>query len=467
MQSAIHPALIALNFLHLTEEVGYDYLFTINVPHKNAGRVTDGFLKRYKHVELGGLWISGLDPLNNWAPSDWGRFKPTYPRINSKGKLIKYESQPGVSNRVTYFNVPYCIWDLIAQQYGIKRYHSSLARRLQDKFDALVFWEWVKKHPEIPIILCEGEKKAACLLSMGFVAIALPGIWNGRVGKKDFDERLHPDLIPMCQKGRKFIILFDYESKQNTRWSVYQATLRTGEAIEATGCTCEVALLPGPEKGVDDFIVARAANEDANKLLTSIIDDAKSLKDYRYWFFRKKRGLSQLYPADITVNVKFLTEALGFEANEYKNGGRPIYWYEGKNPSALVARIAASIMLAKKVMVVSDSKRFIKKLQILLTNQKIKCKVSDVTSDIDTSDNGANTEEASGIKIWSIHSDNSGSEENVAFIENIASAVKDVEVLLTSPSLGTGVDIPEYYFDAVFGIFHASSQTATECVQQL
>ncbi|BAZ18955.1 hypothetical protein NIES4071_108400 (plasmid) [Calothrix sp. NIES-4071] len=666
VQSAIHPALIALNFLHLTGEAGYDYLFTINVPRKNAGRVTDGFLKRYKHIELGGLWISGLDPQDNWVPSDWGRFKPTYPRINSKGKLIKYESQPGVSNRVTYFDIPQCIWDLVAQRYGIKRYHSSLARRLSDKFDALVFWEWVKKHPEIPIILCEGEKKAACLLSMGFVAIALPGIWNGRVGKKDFDERLHPDLIPMCQKGRQFIILFDYESKQNTRWSVYQATLRTGEAIEATGCTCEVALLPGPEKGVDDFVVARAANEDANKLLTSIIDDAKSLKDYRYWFFRKKRGLSQLYPADITVNVKYLTEALGFEAdaewetqgssdtltcfysedeemysdtppiphsnasnkpkfllptkglvalwsdmgtaktelmrffrqlypsvrflnnghrvnllknlarrlntemysalkygdlakvealsitidslhklntqslkygcifideacqylnhllhsktcreyraqilevlhyivynarlvviadahmddvtmnffaamrpegekpcivlNEYKNGGRPIYWYEGKNPSALVARIAASIMLGKKVMVVSDSKRFIKKLEILLTKQKIKCEESGVTSDMDTSDNGANTLEANGIKIWSIHSDNSGSEENVAFIEDISNAVKNVEVLLTSPSLGTGVDIPEYHFDAVFGIFHASSQTATECAQQL
>lgn len=130
----------------------------------------------------------------------------------------------------------------------------------------------------------------------------------------------------MCQKGRKFIILFDYESKQNTRWSVYQATLRTGEAIEATGCTCEVALLPGPEKGVDDFVVARAVDEDANKLLTSIIDDAKSLKDYRYWFFRKKRGLSQLYPADITVNVKYLTEALSFEAESEWESGKVSEW---------------------------------------------------------------------------------------------------------------------------------------------
>ncbi|MBD2451172.1 bifunctional DNA primase/helicase, partial [Nostoc sp. FACHB-152] len=38
---------------------------------------------------------------------------------------------------------------------------------------------------------------------------------------------------------------------------------------------------------------------------------------------------------------------------------------------------------------------------------------------------------------------------------------------LTSPSLGTGVDISQYHFDLVFGVFHAVSQTATECAQQL
>lgn len=39
--------------------------------------------------------------------------------------------------------------------------------------------------------------------------------------------------------------------------------------------------------------------------------------------------------------------------------------------------------------------------------------------------------------------------------------------MLTSPSLGTGVDINQYHFDLVFGVFHAVSQTATECAQQL
>ncbi len=663
VQSAIHPALIALNFLHISGEAAYEYLFTINVPRKNAGRVTDSFLKRYKHVELGGLWISGLDPLNNWQPMEWGRFKPTYPRTNENGKSVKYESQPATPNRVTYFDIPPYIWDLVAQRYSIKRYHSSLALRLQDRMHPLEFWEWVQKHPEIPVILCEGEKKAACLLSLGFVAIALPGIWNGRVGKKDFDERLHPDLLPLAQKGRKFIILFDYETKPSTRWSVFQATLRTGKAIEAAGCACEVAVLPGMEKGVDDFVVARG--KDANAALTAIIDDARNLKDYHQSFFQKRRGLSSRHPANVTINAKYLTQALGFESldeelfgklvigsdvnqqlppfptpakpkfmlpssglvalcsdmgtgktellakwreqnpnvkflntghrvnllknlanrlqtavysslkqgelatvaalsitidslhklntqylqygcvfideacqylthlllsktckehrgqilevleyivynaqlvviadahmdditvdffmamrpalekpyivlNEFKNGGRNIYWYEGDNSSALVANISAAILSRKKVMVVSDSKKFIKKYEYSLQLQGISCNISDSTelesSGEIGSESGNQTQSYnlysghSPVKVWSIHSDNSGSDENIAFIKDITNEVKNIDVLLTSPSLGTGVDIPEYHFDEVFGVFHGVSQTATECSQQL
>ncbi|MFW9262792.1 plasmid replication protein, CyRepA1 family, partial [Nostoc sp. CALU 546] len=666
--SAIHPALIKRNFFHVEGESVYDFLFISDkIPRKNAGRVTDGYLKLYQHLLLGGTWIQSLDPFKNWQPMEWGRIKPNFPRIDwQKGKAVKYESPPKTPNRVTYFDVANPIWDKVAKRYLIKRYHSLLALRLLDQLNPLIFWEWIKQHPEIPIILCEGEKKAACLLSLGFVAIALPGIWNGRVGKRDFDERLHPDLVPMAQVGRKFIILFDYETSSKTRWSVFQATVRTAKAIESAGCFCEVALLPGPEKGVDDFVVSRS--EDANALLTAIIDDAKSLKDYQRSYRAKKWGLSK-YKPDVTVNIKYLTQALcipdleekcssvpplydiaeeklftpsvsstsckegegkqeliisdcpdhkpstqnpkksfrfpeiglvvlwsdmgtgktelmrwwrdqnpdarflnnghrvnllknlaerlrtamysdlGYTGlaqaqalsitidslhklntqsltygcifideacqylthllhsntckqhraailevleyivynaplvviadahmddltvdfflamrpkgevpyiikNEWRNGERTIYWYEGDNESALVAQISAALMLGEKVMVASDSKRFIKKLDKSFT---IKYEES----------NSEKSHTPQKWRIWSVHSDNSGSDENVAFIKDITNAVKNFDALFTSPSLGTGVDISEYHFDLVFGVFHGVSQTATECAQQL
>ncbi|RCJ40105.1 hypothetical protein A6770_38215 [Nostoc minutum NIES-26] len=728
--SAIHPALIERNFFHIEGETVYDYLFISSaIPRKNAGRVTDGFLKAYLHLMAGGLWISGLDPIQNWRPMEWGRFKPSLPRIDwEKGKPVKYESPPKMPNRVTYFNVANCIWDLVARRYHIKRYDSLLALRLQDRLNPLIFWEWVKQHPEIPIILCEGEKKAACLLSLGFVAIALPGIWNGRVGKKDFDERLHPDLVPLAQPGRKFIILFDYETKLKTRWSVYSATVRTGKAIVAAGAECEVASLPGPQKGVDDFVVERGF--DANALLTALVDDAKSLTDYQRSFLIKHRGLRK-YKPQIILDVKYLTQALLMDElgssqapteeltncnfgvlspvylqspriyntqseesqrkyrlkkthqnqpkyfvfphsglvvlisdmgtgktelmrawrdanpnqrflnnghrvnllknlavrletemysdlgyvgmtkatalsitidslhklntqaltygcifideacqylthllhsntckehravilevlhhivynaplvviadahmddvtidfflsmrpeaeqpyiikNEWKNGDRTIYWYEGHNSSALVAQISAALMIGQKVMVVSDSKRFIKKLEksllldielspddggidslstdsqsIANNSRHFQQGVGDRVLGVGSIEKGDSRSGSQShkhksnhcksfppisnlhstphtphptLRIWSVHSDNSGSEENVAFIKDITNAVKNLDALLTSPSLGTGVDIAQYHFDLVFGVFHGVSQTATECAQQL
>nr|WP_230967400.1 plasmid replication protein, CyRepA1 family [Nostoc commune] len=728
--SAIHPALIKRNFFHIEGETIYNYLFISNkIPRKNGGRVTDTYIKKYDHLLLGGIWIQSLDPLNNWETMEWGRIKPNFPRIDWQShKPVKYESPPKTANRVTYFDIPNCILNKVARRYNIpdiqkvlfakrgqklhvknRRKNALYAANLRNSLSyaqsssrvglcrqgylnplmfwlwvkqhklnfidsgqkdiQITFWEWIKQHPEIPIILCEGEKKAACLLSLGFVAIALPGIWNGRVGKQDFDERLHPDLVPMAQLGRKFIILFDYETKANTRWSVFQATVRTIRAIESAGCTGEVALLPGPEKGVDDFVVGRGENADT--LLTAIIDDAKSLFDYQRSYRTKKWGLSKYQP-DVTVNIKYLTQALSIpeleekcssvpplynlaleklvspnlrptdsslgkgkrenveyidsdslnpkpstqnpkksfrfpqtglvvlwsdmgtgktqlmrwwrdqnpdarflnnghrvnllknlaerlqtamysdlgytglaqaqalsitidslhklntqsltygcifidEAcqylthllhsntckqhraailevleyivynvplvviadahmddltvdfflamrplgevpyiikNEWRNGSRTIYWYEGNNESALVAQISAALMLGEKIMVASDSKRFIKKLDKSFT---IKCEES----------NSDKSHTPQKWRIWSVHSDNSGSDENVAFIKDITNAVKNFDALFTSPSLGTGVDISEYHFDLVFGVFHGVSQTATECAQQL
>ena len=650
IESAIHPALIAANFKHIAGTTVYDYLFiSKDLPRTNPGRITSGFLRRYQHAELGGWWVSGLDPKNNWEPMEWGRFKPTHPRIDSKGRFIKYESPPKTPNRVTYFDVPDCIWDKVAKRYGIKRYNSPLALRLRGRLHPLNFWEWVLAHPEIPIILCEGEKKAAALLSLGFVAIALPGIWNGRVGKKDFDERLHPDLMPLAQLGRKIQILFDHETKRKTRWAVFQATIRTCKALEAVKCQSEVIFLPGPEKGVDDFASARKM--DADILLTAIIDDAKSLDDYRRSFFISNRGLSKKYKPHVRVharylsdaiklplsglvvlssdmgtgktellrkwrlehpNVKFLnnghrvnllknlserletdmyselsygdlakakalsitidslhklnTEALEYgcvfidEAcqylthllhsrtcreyraqilevieyivynaqlvviadahmdditvdfflamrpqgeeplifvNDWRNGERIIHWYEGKDSSTLVAQISASLMTGQKIMVVADSKKFIKKLEKSLC-MSMRVEVASSSSeegDKETrgqGDKGTPGAEEQGagsreqkktsptpplphspttkktpLRIWSIHSDNSGSKENVAFIKDITNSIKDVDALLASPSLGTGVDMPNYHFDVVYGAFHGVSQTATECAQQL
>jgi hypothetical protein len=142
--------------------------------------------------------------------------------------------------------------------------------------------------------------------------------------------------------------------------------------------------------------------------------------------------------------------------NEYRSGGRQVYWYEGHNSSALVAELHIQLILGKKLMIVSDSKRFIKKLERALNGK------TTIHND-DTPE----PEEDRKLRIWTIHSENSGSDENIVFIREINTAIQDVDALLVTPSLGTGVDISTEHFDAIFGVFHAVSQSATECAQQL
>lgn len=619
--SAIAPALAALNSKSIKGDEVYEVLLYAKPQHevrRNDGRLRDYWLNKFSEMaEAGGLYLSGLDPQQRWEPMEWGRLKPVTPRVDQEGKPQKYESplRPA-TNRVSYFRADMEIWELVARRYNIPMPEQILTTA---EGEAIGFWNWVVSHPEIPIILCEGEKKALCLLSLGFVAIALPGIWGGRVGQV-FLERLHPDLMPVAQKGREFVILFDYETRSKTKQDIFNATRRTGQCILNAGCKCEVAVLPGPEKGIDDWVVAQG--EKADQAVTALIDDALTLKEYRQSFFIPIRGLkkyqpnvrfnlrylsdgvkklpesglvallsdlgtgktsllekwrddhpherflnnghrvnllknlaerlkTQMYSAvkagdlgrsqalsitidslyklahnlqaygclfvdeaaqylahllrsktckkfraeiletleylvrnsklvvladahldDITINFFKAMRSEGEQPfiiqNDWRSGGREVYWYEGDNSSVLVAAIHAALLDGKKLIVVSDSKRFIKKLERSLSNASFdRVKLVEDLIDEDEDDNSASSQP----KIWALTSENSGSDENVALIKDITNSVKQFDVLLTSPTIGSGVDIcggkGEYHFDLIFGAFHAVSQPATECAQQL
>jgi hypothetical protein len=363
--SAIPPELAALNCKSIQGDEVYEVLLYAkpnNEVRRNDGRLRDYWLNKYAHLaESGGLYFSGLDPQQNWESMRWGRLKANNPRLDNEGKPQKYESPIKTPNRVSYFRVNFLdSWNIARRQneqacqswcerlyaavepekteqglsglleacrrreYGeISCLLQSIRDRLQsgktelecigergiERFVHLEdrgFWGWIATHPEIPIIPCEGEKKALCLLSLGFVAIALPGIWGGRVGQI-FLERLHPDLMAVAQKGRKFIILFDYETKPKTKWQVFNATCRTGQCIENAGCECEVALLPGSEKGIDDWVVAQGTK--ADQAVTALMRDTLSLDEYRKSFFIPIRGLRK-YKPNIRLKVPYLSQGV-------------------------------------------------------------------------------------------------------------------------------------------------------------
>jgi Domain of unknown function (DUF3854) len=272
LASGVTPDLIAANVRSLEGTEAYDYLCYGNLERTSTGRLAAGLLRRYAHTEAGGWWCNGLDPAADWAPMLWGCFKPNAPRIDPRrDKTIKYEHPPQIATRAFFLTVPVACQTAIRRRYSTALPPATLLPPTEplspaptSDLDASTsnFWSWVLTQPQIPIILVEGAKKAACLLSLGYAAIALPGIFNGRRVTRDaagkiWSESLIPDLSLFATGGRCFSFCFDYETKPNTVKNVNLAILRTAKLLEAQDCDVQVISLPGPEKGVDDFVMAQ------------------------------------------------------------------------------------------------------------------------------------------------------------------------------------------------------------------
>jgi hypothetical protein len=272
LQSGVAPELIVNNIRSLAKTTPYEYVL-YGLPdeeRRNDGRLRDCWLKSYQHLEHGGWWCSGVEPLTG-EPMLWGCFKPDRPRPKFEPrKKIKYEHPPKTPTRAFFLRVGDDLWSQVAKRYNkVPACTGGLHRFVNDgkstwtRFN-FEFWQWVLARPELPIIIVEGAKKAACLLSLGYIAIALPGIFNGRRVTRDesgkvYAESLIPDLELFATAGRRFYFCFDRDTKPKTIKNVNLAIFKTGRLLEQKGCDVQVIFLPGPEKGVDDFIVAQGA----------------------------------------------------------------------------------------------------------------------------------------------------------------------------------------------------------------
>ena len=113
----------------------------------------------------------------------------------------------------------------------------------------------------------------------------------------------------------------------------------------------------------------------------------------------------------------------------------------------LIEDLDQQIKEGKKIFVASNSKNFIEQHNLL---------VKDMYPD---------------LSVRYITSSNSGTEDTQHFVQNIKSEIKKYDVVLASPTLGTGVDITfdgnAKYFDIVYGFFEARVNSHWEIDQQL
>ena len=162
----------------------------------------------------------------------------------------KYECPKGCGSPAYLPAVPEAIQRRILDRYGL-----ALPTVAPEKW-----WDLVAEHPEIPLVITEGGKKALAGLSHGYATIALIGIHGGhhRVDKTDSLNRnitLNSDLRRWMVPGRKVFMAFDQDIKQKTRNKVEYALLQLGGLLTVQGCEVKVATWdPENGKGLDDLI---------------------------------------------------------------------------------------------------------------------------------------------------------------------------------------------------------------------
>ncbi len=262
--SGVHPGIVELNVQSLThQEDIFSFLYP-NARRLNSGRLCTKDLKRFENCADSSGWVvTGISPETWERETHWGRMKfdpgSLAASCDYDGKTAKYKSPAAGkgSSKIILLDVPHSIWEAVAERCG-----SSIAEKYNVEIDDDNFWRWVAEHPEIPIYITEGEKKAGAILSQGFVAIGLPGCWGGTV-KRQGGHVLHPYLEPFMDVNRIIYLVPDSDPQQETKDYVNKAFLSLGKAMGNRVMAVKIAELPGENEkmGADDYLVGGGSIE--------------------------------------------------------------------------------------------------------------------------------------------------------------------------------------------------------------
>ncbi|MBD1893055.1 plasmid replication protein, CyRepA1 family [Coleofasciculus sp. FACHB-SPT9] len=300
--SKIDADIIRLNFKSVRDNEPYEYLFySPAVPRRNDGRLRDRVLKNYRHIEAGGWVCVGRDPLINWREQEWCTFKPDKPRRAQDGKLIKYEHPYRTPTRAIFVKVPLHIMQLVSEHCNIPMPEKV---EVSPSGEVKIFWQWVLDS-NVPIVITEGVKKAAALLTAGEAAIAIPGVSSGFRTPKDENGTLTgnchliPELEIFATPDRQINICFDQDEKPQTVATVGAMIAKTGRLFAFAQSVVKVITWNGMlGKGVDDLIALHGVER-----FYTAYDQATSLEK---WEARQYFQLT--YKPSLQVNRRYLGE---------------------------------------------------------------------------------------------------------------------------------------------------------------
>ncbi|MUH00331.1 DUF3854 domain-containing protein [Scytonema sp. UIC 10036] len=291
VKSGVDAEIVRLN-IETVGEAGIGRLFqSPEIKRLNNGSLPSHYKRQVNEISQKlSWWCSGLDPLKNWELMDWGCLKPDSPRHDTeRDRAIKYEHPRKEPTRAFFLRVPKYIWQKIANRYGVE---------MPDNGE---FWQWVQDK-NLPIVLTEGAKKAAALLTAGYVAVGLPS-HNGGYRLAGFSVISKHKLIPEIEwiTDRDIIVCLDQEEKPKVAASVASSVAIYAKLLRANGCVVSVAVWDASQaKGIDDLLV--------NYGLERVDQVLGNTQNFSKWQLRTSFKLS--FTPSITVDSRYLGQAV-------------------------------------------------------------------------------------------------------------------------------------------------------------
>jgi hypothetical protein len=134
-----------------------------------------------------------------------------------------------------------------------RRYTQPLNTTPQVYWPPYIDWaEYIKGSD--PLIITEGEKKAARVTKGGIPTIGLGGVWSFQNAAKN--ESLLPALHGVEWEGREVFIIYDSDAVDKIQ--IQQAEYRLARRLLTVGAQVYIARLPhgeaGAKRGLDDFV---------------------------------------------------------------------------------------------------------------------------------------------------------------------------------------------------------------------
>ncbi len=144
-----------------------------------------------------------------------------------------------------------------------RKYHQPAGSTPHLYLPPLLNWRTVAADSTIPIVITEGEKKAAAGCQEGLTVVGIAGVWCWRMKLEDGERLVLPELDLWAWKGRRVEIVPDSDVwRPNKMLQVLAGFYALGMELTHRGAQVllvRISEMGNIKVGLDDFIVSEAA----------------------------------------------------------------------------------------------------------------------------------------------------------------------------------------------------------------